>query len=396
MTEQPPRHVAVLDGFRGVAALGIALYHCWLLSGQPALGGGPVRDVLSAGFLAVTLFFVLSGFVLFLPVARRGGSFGPVAPYARRRIARVVPAYYAVLGACLLAWPLLTTGDMAGRVTTDSVVAHLLFAQQEARLLPGYDGALGFGVDPVVWTLSLEALFYVGLPLVAGWFWRRPWLAVGLAVAVGVVGRVVLGDIAGEPRQSVLLSSFPLHLADFAAGMGAALLYVRARPVSARLSGAVAVTCAVAALVALAGVGGADAGEVRDGVRTNWALMALLPFAFAGAVLGLAWAPAVLRRPFEAAPARWLGSVSYGVFLAHYPLLLLARTTLDFSHDGSREAFLSLTAFAVPASLLAGWLSWLAIERPARRWARASRREAVAAGGDPVAGGAAVAREQQR
>lgn len=389
MTEQAPRHVPVLDGFRGVAALGIALYHCWLLSGQPALGGGPVRDVLSAGFLAVTLFFVLSGFVLFLPVARRGGWFGPVAPYARRRIARVVPAYYAVLALCLLAWPLLITGDMAGRVTTESAVAHLLFAQQEARLLPGYDGALGFGVDPVVWTLSLEALFYLCLPLVAGWFWRRPGLAVGLAVTVGVAGRVFLGDVAGEPRESVLLSSFPLHLADFAAGMAAALLYVRARPVSARLAGVAGVASGVAAIVALAAVGGADAGEVRDAVRSNWALMALLPFAFAGAVLGLAWAPAVLRRPLEAAPARWLGTVSYGVFLAHYPLLLLARTTLDFAHDGSREAFFALTAFAVPASLLVGWLSWLAIERPARRWARAAR-------GDPLAGGAAIAREQQQ
>lgn len=47
--------------------------------------------------------------------------------------------------------------------------AHAV-AQQEARLLPGYDGALGFAVDPVVWTLSLEALFYLVLPLVAGWF----------------------------------------------------------------------------------------------------------------------------------------------------------------------------------------------------------------------------------
>ena len=369
MKEQRSPQVPVLDSFRGVAAVGILLYHCWLLSGEPSLGGGPVRDVLSAGFLAVTLFFVLSGFVLFLPVARRGGVFGPVAPYARRRIARVVPAYYAVLAACLLAWPLLTTADMSGRVTFDAVLAHALFAQQEARLLPGYDGALGFAVDPVVWTLSLEALFYLVLPLVAGWFWRWPWQAVAVAVAVGVIGRVTLGDVSGERGESVLLSSFPLHLADFAAGMGAALLYVRGRA-APRVAAVAGVACAVAALAALAAVGAADAGEVRDEVRRNAALMALLPFAFAGALLGLALAPAALRRPFEAAPARWLGTVSYGVFLAHYPLLLLARTTLDFSHDGSREAFLALTAFALPASLAVGWLSWVAVERPARRWAR--------------------------
>jgi peptidoglycan/LPS O-acetylase OafA/YrhL len=379
VNEEPAPQVPVLDSFRGVAAVGILLYHCWLLSGEPALGAGPVRDVLSAGFLAVTLFFVLSGFVLFLPVARRGGVFGPVAPYARRRLARVVPAYYTVLVVCLLAWPLLTPADMGGRVTTDSLVAHALFVQQEARLLPGYDGALGFAVDPVVWTLSLEALFYLVLPLVAGWFWRWPWQAVALAVGLGVGARIVLGDVAGRPGQSVALSSFPLHLADFAAGMGAALLYVRRRPPSQRLAAAVGLACAVAALAALAAAGGPHAGDVRDGVRGDAALMALLPFAFAGAILGLALAPAGLRRPFEAAPARWLGSVSYGVFLAHYPLLLFALTTLDFEHDGSRAAFLALTAFALPASLLVGWLSWVAVERPARRWARARRGRGVAA-----------------
>lgn len=378
MKEDRAPHVPVLDSFRGVAAVGILLYHCWLLSGEPSLGGGPARDVLSAGFLAITLFFVLSGFVLFLPVARRGGVFGPVAPYARRRLARVVPAYYVVLAACLLAWPLLTRADMGGRVTLDAVAAHALFAQQEARLLPGYDGALGFAVDPVVWTLSLEALFYLVLPLVAGWFWRWPWQAVALAVAVGVCGRLLIGDVAGEPNQSVALSSFPLHLADFAAGMAAALLYVRGRlaPRVAALSG---LACAAGALAAVAAVGGADAGEVRDGVRTNTALMALLPFGFAGAVLGITLAPAALRRPFEAAPARWLGTVSYGVFLAHYPLLLLALTTLDFEHDGSRAAFLALTAFALPASLLAGWISWVVVERPARRWARRRTPDAAAA-----------------
>ena len=64
----PGPQVPVLDSFRGVAAVGILLYHCWLLSGEPSLGGGPLRDVLSSGFLAraprllepgaVTLFFV--------------------------------------------------------------------------------------------------------------------------------------------------------------------------------------------------------------------------------------------------------------------------------------------------------------------------------------------------
>jgi peptidoglycan/LPS O-acetylase OafA/YrhL len=388
-------NVPILDSFRALAALGILGYHCWLESGQPLLRGGAVRDLLSSGFLAVSLFFVLSGFVLYLPVARRGGAFGPVATYARRRVARVLPAYYAVLAICLLAYPLMITAPLGEQVTAGSLLAHVALVQQEARLIPGYAGALGFGADPVVWTLSLEAAFYLLLPLVAAAFWRRPWRAIALAVAIGIAGRLVL-DARASGDESVLLSSFPLHLGDFAAGMGAAMLYVRWtratgapeptiaaallprrlaaaaawRP-SPRLAAAVGGAGAAAAVAALVVAGGPDATDVRDAIRANAAFMALLPFAFAAAITGLALAPARVRRPLELKALRWIGTVSYGVFLVHYPLLLFARKTLDLRHDGTTAAFLELTAFALPASLLLGWLSWVAIERPARRFAHA-------------------------
>lgn len=371
--------IAVLDSFRAIAALGILAYHCWLLSGEPVLRGGAARDLLSSGFLAVSLFFVLSGFVLFLPVARREGSFGSVGAYARRRAARVLPAYYVVLIVCVLAYPLMVTAAIGDQVSTGSVLAHLLLAQQEARLIPGYSGALGLGVNPVVWTLSLEALFYLLLPAVAGTFWRWPWRATALAVGVGIGGRLLLDGAAGGD-QGILLSSFPLHLGDFAAGMGAAMLYVhwRERPAGRWrtppwLTAGAALAGGAMALGALIVVGGSDAGSVRADVRDNAALMALLPFAFAAAICGMALAPAAMRRPLEIAPLRWVGMVSYGVFLVHYPVLLLGRTSLNILHDGSSEAFLALSAFALPVSLLLGWLSWVAVEQPARRLAQGSR-----------------------
>jgi peptidoglycan/LPS O-acetylase OafA/YrhL len=214
-----------------------------------------------------------------------------------------------VLVACLLAYPLLSTGAIDERVSGGSLVAHALFVQQEARLLPGYAGELGFGVDPVVWTLSLEAAFYVLLPVVAGAFWRWPWQAIALAVAAGLAGRLALAGSSLGRTESVLLSSFPLHAADFAAGMGAALLYVRRRP-SARLAAGVAGACAAGAIAALALAGGADARVVRDGIRGDALLMALLPFGFAAAIVGSALAPARVRRPLELAPLRWVSSRS--------------------------------------------------------------------------------------
>ena len=314
----------------------------------------------------------------------------------------MLPAYYVVLAICLLAYPLLVTVPLGEQVSAGSLLAHVTLVHQEARLIPGYAGPLGFGADPVVWTLSLEAAFYVLLPLVAAAFWRRPWQAIALAVAIGVAGRLLL-DAGASSDESVLLSSFPLHLGDFAAGMGAAMLYVRwtgdadgprsavaaatrqsprpggpgvaaTRRPSPRLAAGVGGTGAAAARAALVVAGGPDATVVRDAIRGNAAFMALLPFAFAAAITGLALAPARTRHPLELKPLRWIGTVSYGVFLVHYPVLLFGRTTLDIPHDGTTAAFLKLTAFAVPASLLLGWLSWVAIERPARRLAHAGAR----------------------
>ena len=64
------KFVGALEGLRGYAALLMVVYHAWVLTGGPLLGGG--RALISGGFLAVDLFFVLSAFVLCLPAAATG------------------------------------------------------------------------------------------------------------------------------------------------------------------------------------------------------------------------------------------------------------------------------------------------------------------------------------
>ena len=93
------KFVGALEGLRGYAALLMVVYHAWVLTGGPLLGGG--RSLISGGFLAVDLFFVLSAFVLCLPAATTG-SFGSWKDYALRRAARIVPAYYAALAVALI------------------------------------------------------------------------------------------------------------------------------------------------------------------------------------------------------------------------------------------------------------------------------------------------------
>ncbi|HAC80177.1 MAG TPA: hypothetical protein DCG06_07775, partial [Deltaproteobacteria bacterium] len=94
--EEIPGHIPVLDGFRGLAALMVTIFHCWLMT-DPKLDAGAFRDFLIGTGLGVDFFFVLSGFVLFLPAVRRSGQMGRLGDYARRRFARIAPAYYVAL-----------------------------------------------------------------------------------------------------------------------------------------------------------------------------------------------------------------------------------------------------------------------------------------------------------
>lgn len=355
-----------LDGLRGLAALLIAAYHAWLLSGEAALGGGPWRDALSSGHLAVSLFFVLSGLVLLWPAAR-DGSVGDPLSFLVRRAARLLPAFYAALALGALAAPLLVAGDL--RMTLGSAVAHLLAVQNEARLLPGYEGALGLGVNPVVWTITVELAGSVLLLVLAPWFLRRPWACAAAALAFAAGVRLLLPGLGLDARTDALvLSSTPVHFADFACGMAAAVLL--ARPPAWLRGRAVALTAAsgVALAVLLIVAGGPDGSDVRTGTRADALSMTAVPVLFAAFCVGVAVRPpAVLRSRV----AVWLGTVSYGVFLGHFLVIGFARTTLDLPVDGGLRAFLWMEAVVLVGAVGYGALSWTLLERPAQRRARA-------------------------
>ena len=348
------RFVGGLEGLRGYAALLMVVYHAWVLTGGPLLGGGGA--VLSGGFLAIDLFFVLSAFVLTLPAARTG-SFGSWRDYALRRAARIVPAYYAALAIALVLFHPLA-GPAADRrpPTADAVLAHLSFLQVEARLLPSYDGALGFRVDPPLWTMSVEVAFYAVLPLVILGFLRRPvlWLLIAVAATVALRG-LVLG-LAHGSTEDRLLSLPPMYAADFAAGMAGAWLYARGVTIRGwMIAGAV-----LAALAVLWASGAPTADAARLGARQSLWLAVATPAAFGALVLtatGARWADNPL--------ARWLGKVSFGVFLFHFMVMLLLVNALGVERD-----FAIVLPLGLAGSVAAGYASWRLIEEPARRRVR--------------------------
>src|SRR6476619_1910713 len=156
-TENDAR-VAVLDGLRGLAALFVVINHVFLR----AFPGYPVDTAplwaawCIYGRFAVVLFIVLSGFSLALSPARHGWRLDGIAPFARRRARRILPAYWAALGFSLLvAWLVVPPPGQAAPTTASVVVNGLLVENLIGAPSPNRS----------FWSMAIEAQLYLVLPL---------------------------------------------------------------------------------------------------------------------------------------------------------------------------------------------------------------------------------------
>jgi peptidoglycan/LPS O-acetylase OafA/YrhL len=192
-----------IDGLRALAACSILVYHVWLYSqpgGQRVDFGPLTRYVFPHLPLGVTLFFTLSAFLLYRPIVAAivDGRPRPGVPtYLHNRGLRIMPAYLVVLVVVAVVLPaaMLRTGPTTldlGRMVGDP--ALLL---RNAALAQNYSPeSLLTGITPA-WSLAVEAVFYLVLPLLGG-------LAAAVAAARRVDGRSRL--IAALTPAAVLLA----------------------------------------------------------------------------------------------------------------------------------------------------------------------------------------------
>src|SRR4051794_3126611 len=140
----------LLDGLRAVAAGLVLLFHVVASRSRAPIA---IQDLSQLG---VAIFFVLSGFLLYRPFAQarlHDQGVPSVRAYARRRLLRIVPAY----------WAALTFGLVVAGATAASAANIPVYY----LLLQGYSDATRYNGLPVAWTLTIEATFYASLPFVA-------------------------------------------------------------------------------------------------------------------------------------------------------------------------------------------------------------------------------------
>lgn len=360
---------AALDGVRGLAALSVLLFHAWLYTRVDVSASAretTLDFVVHEGRLGLVLFFVLSGFLLWRPfvAAARGRRPRPgTRDYLVRRGARVLPGYYlALIGSVALLWGAAETPGVR-LPPADMLPLFLVFAQN-------FDGATVMKLDPPMWTLAVEVSFYLLLPLVAVAALRLPrtravQALVPLALLAGGVAWNV--DIAGG--DSIIAGKLlPAMLPYFALGMLAALALDGRRPFGRPVAwGLLAAGIALVVGDAWWQAHGAASQSTSYAFRIWRDMPGAAGFALVIAVAaGSAGAGTALLRW---RPLVYAGTISYGMYLWHVPLLLAARH-LGILPLQTLPGLLVALLLTVPVAAA----SWHWVERPAVAWAHGFTR----------------------
>ncbi len=357
--------VPSLQSLRGLAAVAVVAFHVdalLVLHGQKALLGA----VGAYGWLGVDLFFVLSAYLL-------GPRFFTEAPPSKRRFwlerfLRIGPAYYA---AAAVAVVVALVRDAPG-FNPWLAATNLVFLQ---NLRPETWATL----NVVFWTLAVEVHFYLILPWMARRFrgprwpaWLVAFLAMSLAFRFATFGHGdgrPFGD--GDPWLFFGAATLPGFIGHFALGLAAARAQEVRKPGLWAGFGLVLV-----ALLAFSIVPDRWATLLPPSGTEHVLLRPLAAAGFAMVVLGCT-SPGRLRRVLELRPLLRLGDVSFCVYLLHFPVLVVLFDALNGTVHPWRFA-----ALGFAASLLAGTLLYILVERPAERWRKAwmdRRRASVSA-----------------
>jgi peptidoglycan/LPS O-acetylase OafA/YrhL len=374
-------NLSALSGVRAVAAYAVIATHAGFQSGL-SLDGGSFGPALARLNFGVTLFFLLSGFLLsrqFLTDSSRLSP-GRIGQFWRRRALRILPAYWLAIVGTL--W-LLSKQHSSGL----DWASYLLLVQT-------YDHHYTNNSLSQTWTLVVEFAFYAVLPVLI-WASRRIPRPRGQQLTILVVAMcaVALGDNlfthfrSGGGTESLLW--LPEYLDWFALGILLASVSVEPRTTRwrrvlsdwAQAPG----TCWIVGALFFWILTLPLAGPLDVSAATTWqwtlyhdlaglsAFFFLLPLTQGGT----AWTQALLGNRFMV----WLGEISYGVYLWHLGLLVaIARW---FGWHAFSGHFIELYLLTVGGATLAAAASWHLVERPLLRrfsssWRRTSRQDQTA------------------
>ncbi len=359
---KPKNSIAVLDGVRAIAILTVVLYHISIGSnvGNISWLDRHIVAFIYTGYAGVSLFLVLSGFLLFLPYIKSllfENTWPSVRTFYLRRALRIIPAYYLSLFLIIiLAQPQYLQPDH-----WKQLLLFLTFFMDSAH-------STFYQINAPFWTLAVEWQFYMLLPWLAlamrpivqrGSLTRRVWMLVlclTVVITWGITTRYYGAYITAHPTQDFGVPHIVLKMAvallygtggyyavhgkfleDFGIGMLVALCYTMAQNSAPegrwnttlrRLSPWLLVSgILLLAVMALWNSGlliplSSDPFAVFL-YGDAWTMFREfgLALGYGCFVLSILFGGPMLKRIFEWSPLRWIGIISFSMYIWHYLIL---------------------------------------------------------------------------
>ena len=396
--------IASLDGVRAIACLTVITYHISLITRSthlwnplaPGLLHRVISSILLSGASGVTLFFVLSGFLLFMPFAKSflfDGKRPSTRTFYLRRVFRILPAYYTTLFLLILL-------DKPQYLNPGHLKQLFLFV----TLFMDSTKATFQHLNGPFWTLAIEWQFYLLLPwlmlgfsLIVMRFPRR-WRVFALlfclagVIAWGIWSREWGAYYMTHSTQTVLVPR-PLfrvflfftygfngkYLEDFAVGMLVSLLYMYT---TQKLSpGKLSIIihrfspllfCAGLAVLATVALWNFNMWYPHSWVDFdpyrhifNYVVEICYASGYGLCIIAILFGPVWLRSPFEWSPLRWIGMISYSLYMWHLPLLIFCIGHIAPYFQANRYAGIALyIVWVVVVVIPVAFLSYLLVEKP--------------------------------
>ncbi len=370
-TKDSKPHYALLDGLRGVAALLVVWYH--IFEGFQFAGNKPVIDFINHGYLAVDFFFILSGFVVGYAYDNRWGKTLTLAGFFRRRLIRLQPM--VCMGAVIGTASFLLSGMERWDGTHATLWLTFLAFVCGCLMLPALPGMPRevrgngemFPLNGPCWSLFFE---YVG-NIVYALFIRRlstrllallsfalccalAWFAVTDQSGYGSIGVGWTVD-----RTNILGGSLRM-LCPFTMGLLLSRIF---KPIH-YARGAFWTSAALLLIIFHVSYIYSDGALSLNGMFEAACIIAVFPL--------VVWYAASGKTTDEASTriCRFLGDISYPLYIVHYPLMYAFYMWLIKTHQYTLHETWPAALAAVSASIILAWLCLKLYDMPIRKWLR--------------------------
>ncbi|MGH9079127.1 MAG: acyltransferase family protein [Acidimicrobiales bacterium] len=347
-------YMPALDGIRAVSIIGIMANH-----------GG--FSWAAGGVISVNVFFVLSGFLITMLLMKEWSRQGTIRLRAfwARRARRLLPALFVLLGGIGVYALLFMPGGTQSSVRSDGL-STLVYISNWHQIFSGQSYfAQVSAQSPLLhtWTLAIEEQFYLVWPLVVVAvlkLWRSPrvlLIVTVVAVVASAVEMALLFHPGTDPSR--IYYGTDTRAQDILTGAAAGILLCGRRPASSRRARRGASWLAFIAAAGFAWewsqIDGTSALPYRGGFLLADVLVVLV-------IVGVTMAPAgIPARALSFAPLRFVGQVSYGLYLWHWPIFLVLT-----SERTGLEGW-SLFALRCAVTFVIAVISWYLVETPVRQ-----------------------------